>query len=197
MKNGMTKKELITRWKKEVWKPIVGYEGLYEVSDMGRVRSLDRKIKIESYKGGNQHQKRFEVSYKIIFRKGVILKDRYQKNYSSVQLCGKSFKVHRLVASTFIPNPLNKLEVNHIDNNPGNNNISNLEWVTRSENIQHAVRQNRMINGERNWQAKLTEDDVRKIRKSILPTKELVKIYNVHRRQIYRIKRRLQWKHII
>lgn len=181
----------------EKWKPIFGYEGMYEVSNLGRVRSLDRYINIDSCKGGNQYQKGFISPMKTIFRKGVVLKDRYYNNYSSIQLSRKSYKVHRLVAECFIKNPFNKPHVNHIDNNPRNNKVDNLEWVTRSENIQHAVKQNRMTNGENIWQSKLTENDIKKIRKSKLPIKELVKIYNVNRRQIYRIKSKIQWKHVI
>lgn len=182
--------------KVEEWRPIIGYKGSYEVSDYGRVKSLDRYIQIQAYSGGNQYQKQFNSSAKTVFRKGRVLKPKDYKGYKSVDLSGKPCKVHRLVAQAFIPNPKNKPNINHIDNNPSNNNSSNLEWCTQKENMQHAVKQNRMINGERISTSKLSEDDVRKIRNSFLPTRELVKIYNVHRRHILRIKRSIQWKHI-
>lgn len=175
---------------KEIWKPIKDYEGLYEVSNFGVVRSLDRTL-IVNRLGKKVHRK----------IKGTNLKTTKTTGYHIVSLCKNSVLktglLHRIIAEAFIPNPKGKPQVNHIDNNRRNNIVSNLEWVTRSENIQHAVKQNRMMNGERIWQAKLTEDDVREIRTSKLPYKKLENIYNIKGRQIYRIKKRIQWKHVI
>lgn len=98
----------------EIWKAVEGYEGLYEISSFGRIKSKG-KIKSQSVdKGG----------YCTVW---------LSKN--SVQKC---LKVHRLVAAAFIPNPLNKATVNHIDGNKQNNSVENLEWATQSENIIHA-----------------------------------------------------------
>ena len=73
--------------------------------------------------------------------------DRYEymyigttNNYKTIQACGKQLKVHRLVAAAFLPNPEGKQEVNHKDGNKANNYVENLEWITASENIQHAYR---------------------------------------------------------
>ena len=109
----------------ESWKPVVGYEGLYEVSDLGRVRSLDRVVK------GKRNSK-WE-------RKGRILQQANRGNgYYAVGLyksgTQKMYHVHRLVAVAFIPNPFNKPCVNHLDENKQNNAISNLEWATHKEN---------------------------------------------------------------
>lgn len=115
----------------EIWKDIKGYEGIYQVSNLGKVRSLDRY----KYQKGRYGQMRR-------FYKGKILKlskDKY--GYLTVKLCHKIFyKVHRLVAQTFLENPKNKYTVNHKDGNKQNNSVDNLEWATVKENVQHAYR---------------------------------------------------------
>lgn len=118
---------------KEEWKDIVGYEGVYQVSDHGRVRSLNRTV---AGKGNG---------YMSI--KGTILKPRTSKKYFRIDLSSlnkrKSFYVHRLVLSTFNPVPnMDNLEVNHINGNPSDNFIGNLEWTTRQENVNHSYEYN-------------------------------------------------------
>lgn len=113
----------------EVWKPVVGYEGVYEVSDKGNVRSLDRTVKCS-----NQYGAIFERTYP-----GKIMMQNDVNKYKTVSLLGKTKLVHRLVAEAFIPNPDNKPEVNHKDRDHGNNSLDNLEWVTKLENAKHAL----------------------------------------------------------
>lgn len=114
---------------KEQWREVEGYEGLYEVSNYGRVRSLDRVVR---GRWGNDCVKKGRV---------LTLSDDGQ-GYKIVSLSkrnkAKSFRVHRLVGAEFIPNLENKGDINHRDGNKANNYFENLEWATRKENINHA-----------------------------------------------------------
>lgn len=115
----------------EIWKDVKGYEGLYQVSNLGRVKSLNKKVNtINQYgaihkrtiKGRNLKQRETHNGY---------LRVKFIKNKKIQKV-----RVHRLVAEAFIEKP--KLEVNHIDGNKKNNNVENLEWVTPKENKKHA-----------------------------------------------------------
>lgn len=129
--------------------------------------------------------------------------------FGYLQFCGPnkvSIKVHRLVAETFVPNPNNKPQVNHIDGNKQNNNADNLEWVNNSENIQHAFDNNlidrkkivKNMTGSRNHQAKLTERDVAEIKAlcSNNTNKEIAMLYPVHPSLIGQIHHGKVWKHV-
>lgn len=119
----------------EEWRDVVGYEGLYLVSNYGRVRSLNRIVNITS---SNRNQ-----GYKAR-RNGRILTSYIRRGYQTLFLSrdGKARlkPVHRLVAMAFLSNPLNKSTVNHIDGNKQNNHVSNLEWATYSENELHSYK---------------------------------------------------------
>ena len=126
----------------EIWKPVVGYDK-YEVSNFGRVKSFWEKPP-------------------------RILKPVLVGEYLNVDLSTggkmKSRRVHVLVAKAFIPNPLNKPEVNHDDGNKFNCYIGNLWWATRAENMQHAVRTGLAKSGVDSYQAKLTAEQIIYIR---------------------------------
>lgn len=112
----------------EIWKDIDGYNGLYQVSNLGNVKSIER----------------FRTNGKGWFiQKPRILKTGKRNGYLIVNLCKdgvvKTFKVHRLVATHFIPNPENKPEIDHIDINPLNNRVENLRWVTHKENMNNPL----------------------------------------------------------
>lgn len=119
----------------EEWKPVVGYEGLYEVSSMGRVKSLKRTI---IGKDG--------ITREI---KERILKPGIAENwYPTVNLSKDgnvvTFRVHRLVATAFIPNPENLSDVNHKDEDKTNNSVDNLEWMSHKDNTNYGTRNERI-----------------------------------------------------
>lgn len=122
---------------KEEWKPVVGYEGLYEVSSTGKVMSLARVVVAH-----NGDMRPF-VQRVLTLHSSKITK-RHPKPMFHVELWKGNkrqvFLIHRLVAHHFIPNPEGKPQINHIDGNRRNNHISNLEWVTSRENNKHAYR---------------------------------------------------------
>ena len=118
----------------EIWKDIPNYEGYYQVSNLGRVKSTP-------------HSK---------YKKSKILKNIPRNGYLSVILCDEKSKknvfVHRLVAQCFVPNPENKPIVNHIDGNKSNPCAYNLEWCTYKENTQHAIMNGLMFNCKSHYQ---------------------------------------------
>ena len=134
------------------WKDVVGYEDYFRVSNTGSIFSkrTNKYLKLIVSKTG----------YHIFTTK---FNGRKSKSYC--------FKVHRLVAEAFISNPENKPVVNHKDGNKINNKIINLEWATHSENSQHAIDTKLQIptKGEARYNAILTDEDVRNIKKLYIP----------------------------
>lgn len=163
----------------EIYKDIQGYEGFYQISNLGNVKSLRRENEY-IMKGGKTTKGNY-ITYSVNLRKKGI---------------GRKFYIHQLVAKHFIKNPLNKKEVNHKDNNPHNNKASNLEWVTHDENMKHAMKSNRIVKGEKSGMSKLKDEDVVEIYKTKTDALELSKKFNVTRETIYSIRRGQTWKHI-
>lgn len=175
----------------EVWKPIKDYEGKYEISNYGRVKSVCRFIS-DSGKHGMWYPEKFLK----------LSKDK--DGYLTVGFCkdGKKtrHKVHRLVMSAFVGD--SDLQVNHIDGNKENNCLSNLEYVTSSDNIKHAYRTGlKSEAGSKNPQSKLTEEQVREIcilfQTTTLTNKKIADMYNLKSDEtIRRIRKRKAWTHV-
>ena len=127
----------------ENWKDIKGYEGLYQVSDCGNVKSLERDV--FNYRGTVIRHTEEKILVQNIGKLGYA--------YVNLYLNGKpkSIKTHRLVAMAFLPNPENKPQVNHKDENPLNNCVENLEWCTASYNANYGTRNERMVQNRRSY----------------------------------------------
>lgn len=158
------------------WRDVKGYEGLYKVSNDGIVKSVDRKTT------GKRNR----------MIKGKELKQRDNiANYFIVDLCKdgiveKGCRVHRLVADAFIPNPNNLPEVNHLDGDRKNNNVSNLEWCTHAANIKWAY-----SSGLIKPNTKVTKEQAEKIKEMYVPYKmsanKLAKKFGISMTTVYAI----------
>jgi hypothetical protein len=131
----------------EVWKDVKDYEGIYQISNLGNLKSLKRKGT------GTFTNKEY------LLKKGITTKGYYSYGLSKNGKV-KTHTLHRLVANHFIENINNEKCVNHKDGNPKNNDISNLEWCSYSENSLHGYRSN----GRKNSRRKLTEKEVLEIK---------------------------------
>ena len=165
----------------EIWKDAPGYEGVYQVSNLGRVKSMSR-IRV------NGRAK--------ILTKDKILLSKTLNDYVKIGMTHKYVLAHRLIAKAFIPNPDNKPQVNHINGIKHDNRVENLEWVTASENAIHSSKNKLSNTGEKHWKSKLTEKNIKEIRESKLKQSELAKIYNITQSTICQIISRRTWKYI-
>lgn len=164
----------------EIWKDIEGFEGVYKVSNKGRVMS-------------------FKYSREKVLRNAVTNGREFVRLLKNGSY--HCFHINRLVATTFLPNPENKAQVNHINGIKIDNRVENLEWCTHSENIKHAI-ENKLIvheKGENHQRSLLKEKDVISIRqKKVMGAKyiDLSKEYNVSIGCIQGIVERRNWTHI-
>jgi len=176
----------------EKWSEIDGSNGHYEVSNLGRVRSIKRIGNSRWYT---------ERTFPSVVLKPQTQREGYQ--FVLIRVSGKSAKkyIHREVAKQFIPNPSSLPQVNHIDGNKLNNAASNLEWCTAKENCRHAIASGLYVSarGERISSAKLKEADIIKIRALAsegMMHKDIAAIFAVGRKAVTKIVNRQRWAHI-
>lgn len=172
----------------EVWVAVPGYEGNYEVSSFGRVKSLAKNIPSIRPEGV-----RIRKTREIILKPSVM-----PMGYCSVILYRdknpKKFLIHRMVLLAFVGE--SNMEVNHINGDKGDNSIGNLEYCSHSENMQHRSKVLMKCIGESCSAAKLTEDDVANIRNDGRVASAIAKQYGVTPQAIRNIRRRRTWKHV-
>lgn len=159
----------------EIFKPITGLEGLYEISNHGRIKSIRNNLYLKS-----------RVSNCGYLRLGL-------------RKLGIStwFSIHRLVGIHFIDNPSGYPCINHIDNDKTNNHVSNLQWCTHQMNSTHMVQQGRSASGERNCKAKLTVeqvDKVRTMRKTGMTLQAIGGHFNVTKQTVWGIVSNENWR---
>lgn len=157
------------------WFSIYGYENLYWVNKDGQVKSNRKILSPQKDTGGY-----LQVSL-------------YKNKIKKITL------VHRIVAKTFIKNKKNKYAINHKDNNRSNNNVSNLEWVTRKENMEHSSKQKRMIGrkGELSHLSKLTIKQIKEIRSiSGVSQISIAKKYGISYRNLRHILTKKTWQNV-
>ena len=171
----------------EVWRPIARSGGAYEVSSLGRVRSMDREVRHPS--GG------------IAIKRGMVLKpvaDSYGYLKCKVTEDGKLVerKIHRLVAQAFLP-PTDLPQVNHLDFDRSNNVVANLEWVNNSDNMRHAVAAGRHSSAKNPRKAKkLTVEKVAQIRVALADGRrqsEVAAEFNIHQSMVSYIANGKKW----
>jgi len=175
---------------KEIWKPIKGFEGYYEISNMGRVKSLERMVPSGIL---GFHRKQNEIILKAA-----------QDGYGYLFVClhknnlKKYKKIHQLIASAFVTGEKKGLQVNHKNGIRTDNSPENLEWITPKENTWHAI----MILGkkrskENHWKHKITATQVEEMRELYKTGKysqiELAKRYGIHRGQLSKICNHKSW----
>ena len=169
---------------REVFEDLKGYEDSYQLSDFGRVFTKRRLV-------GNR-----------IYYGRELIPQKTKDGYLKIALCKngelKRFYLHRLVATQFIDNCNNLPQVNHIDGNKLNNNATNLEWCTKIENQNHAVRTGLMQRGQARPSAKLTEEQVLEIYKlkGILRSQDIADEYGVSKNTINCILRGSKWAYL-
>jgi len=173
----------------EEWRDVVGFEGLYQVSDLGRIKSLRRVI----------HRVRPAGAYKVVWPEKILKTSTTCDGYLRVPISkdGVRFTValHRVVAIAFLPNPNNLPEVDHLNGVRTDCSARNLDWVTGLENKRRAVERGTSPAGERNGRAKLTQEIAEQIRAAwpATPQRQLAARFGVSKAAVYFVLKGKTW----
>lgn len=174
-----------------LWLPVVGYEGIYEVSSIGQVRTVERMGHHPKNKHGKSHK--FKIKQMV---KSMRL-DKY--GYFQISIMSKTMLVHRLVARAFVPGFFEGAQVNHKNLNKTDNRPENLEWVTSGQNTRHARSLKSWGAGENNAMAKLSAKKIlaiRRMKEEGFSRKEISNKLKIPYGTIVNIVARRTWKHI-
>lgn len=170
----------------EEWKPISGYEGIFSVSSLGRIRN-------ECVKRGNQYVGKIRIGKK------------HKDNYLSIRMCHNYkvniFRIHNLVAKAFIGERPENYVVNHKDGDKANNKLENLEYLSRSQNAYHAVKMNRWpdCRGSKHYASRFKDEDIKNIRdlyKKGEKQKSIAIKFNTNQCYISQIVNNKRWSHV-
>lgn len=180
----------------EIWKDIIGYEGIYQISNLGRIRSVTRLV---------LNPRPRKLSGRILKTRlwGHNIKTQYHlislsKSLGNGKFHRKGFLIHRLVLYAFTPNPKKLPLANHKDGDKFNNHVDNLEWCTHKENIQHAARLG-LMGGVKCHNAKINSDQAKEIKILLSQSNrqcDIARKFNVHPRIIYYISAGISWKNV-
>jgi hypothetical protein len=173
----------------EIWKAVPGYEGFYEVSDLGQVRSLPRIVLQAS---------RWRTPIERFFP-GIALRPGIASNgYPTVSLCGQTFCVHDLVLTSFVGSRPVGMVARHLDGVRTRSTLANLVWGTPVENADDSARHGTKVIGESHSTAKLTDTAAREIRrlKGVVPQSALAERFGVSPAAVQAVHDGRTWKHV-
>lgn len=177
----------------EIWKDIIGYKGLYQISNLCRLKVLTKTVYAT---GKKPYEQKESILGGSLNNNGYLVFTLYKNKKK------KGYPAHRLLALHFLPNPENKPQINHIDGNKLNNSLNNIEWCTIKENAVHAFKTGLRVNpkGEAHGGSKLTDEKVieiiNKYKTGLISYRQLGVEYGVSSFIVYSIVRRKSWSHV-
>lgn len=171
----------------EIWKEICGFEGLYSASNLGRIRKEPCKIYYGDHRGYREEPQKI--------KKQTLRPTGYYFVTISKERKRFGLSVHRLIAWAFLGKQENGIEVRHIDGNKKNNNINNLCYGTKSDNMRDSIKHRTFSMSEWHPCAKLTNEQVKEIKESNEYYKDIGKRFDIHPHTVHKLRRNLRRNH--